>query len=283
MAALRKVQDLELLALACRRASKRKEEGRAQFSLGVMWDNLGQYQKAIESYSQFLRVCTECEDAQGCGLAYHCIGVDYQLLAGGAVGGGSGLPDSLDRCKSSENRETKAEMLRKAISFHNTHREGADSVGKFVAHLNNGLAYALLGEKEHSTVSHQYALRYALELHSLEGQSLAIGSLGFSEGMYCHDPGKMSVLIERYLELCGALKQPRNQASALQKLGTLASQRGDSEQGACYFRQAMQHAREQGDLETALDCGVQFGVAHGLARMDDHLGEIHEKLFRQRA
>merc|ERR1712100_226773 len=113
-------------------------------------------------------------------------------------------------------------MGRKALYFHNEHRESSDSVGKFVAHLNMGITYAELGEREASTVNHQYALRYALQLHSLEGQSLAIGNLGFSAGMYENDPEKMRVLIERYVELCDALKQPKNQASALKKLGVIA-------------------------------------------------------------
>jgi len=277
MVALKRIQDLELLAQACRRSSKGKEEGRAHFSLGVMRDNLGHYQKAIESYNQFLRVCAACGDSQGCGLAYHCIGVDWQLLAERAAGDGSGLP------RGSGSWEARAEMLRRAISFHNRHREDADSVGKFVAHLNIGLANALLGEREASTVSYQYALRYALELHSLEGQSLAVGSLGFSEGMYGHDPDKTSALIERYMELCSALKQPRYQEAALQQLGELASQRGEDEQSAGYFRQVMRHARERGDLEAELGCGARLGVASGRARMDDHLGEIYDRLLGMRA
>merc|ERR1740129_881574 len=108
-ATLRRVQDLELLTFACRRASKVREEDRAHFSLGVLRDNLGQYQKAIESYNQFLRVCKECNDSQGCALAYHCIAVNHQLL-GGAL--------SAENAKSSD----RPDELRKAIYFHNKHR-----------------------------------------------------------------------------------------------------------------------------------------------------------------
>lgn len=260
-ATLRRVQDLELLTFACRRASKVREEGRAHFSLGVLRDNLGQYQKAIESYNQFLRVCKECNDSQGCALAYHCIAVNHQLL-GGAL--------SAENAKSSD----RPDELRKAIYFHNKHRESSDSVGKFVAHLNMGLAYAQLGEREASTVNHQYALRYALQLHSLEGQSLAIGSLGFSAGMYDNDPEKMRVLIERYVDLCDALHQPRNQATALKKLGIIASQQGDSEQSISYFHQAMDCARAQGDREAEKDCSVRLGIAAGQARMAEHITSI---------
>lgn len=265
--AIRRIQDLELLTFACRRASKVREEGRAHFSLGVLQDNLGQFQKAIESYNHFLRVCKECNDSQGCALAFHCIAVDYQLLGGGALGEVTGADE-----------ETKTgirpELLKKAIAFHNKHREISDAVGKFVAHLNMGLAYAQLGEREASTVNHQYALRYALQLRSLEGQSLAIGSLGFSAGIYDNDPDKMRVLIERYVELCGALKHGRNQASALKKLGILASQQGDVEQSINYFQQAIKFAREQGDMEAEKDCSVRLGIAAGQARMAEHLSNI---------
>merc|ERR1719327_1176067 len=245
---IRKIQDLDLLTFACRRASKVREEGRAHFSLGIFRDNLAQYEKAIECYNQFLRVCKECNDGQGCALAYHCIAVDYQILGGGLIADTSSAAAGREAVGITE-AKVKPDILRKAIFFHNKHRENSDAVGKFVAHLNMGLAYADLGEREASTVNHQYALRYALQLRSLEGQSLAIGSLGFGPGMYENDPDKMRVLIERYVELCDALKQTRNQAAALRKLGILASQRGEYEQSVDYFTQAMEAARTQGDAE----------------------------------
>lgn len=277
MTAVRKIQDLDLLTFACRRAGKLREEGRAHFSLGVLHDNLAQYQKAIKAYANFLRVCKECNDTQGCALAYHCLAVDHQL-AGTSVGTSdrSGPAAAETGAKSSE------DMLRKALFFHNKHRENSDPVGKFVAHLNMGLAYAALGEREASTVNHQYALRYALQLRSLEGQSLAIGSLGFGPGMYENDPDKMRVLIERYVELCDALKQTRNQAAALRKLGILASQRGEYEQSVDYFTQAMEAARTQGDAEVEKDCSVRLGIAAGQSKMSEHIGAILQQSVVQR-
>jgi len=288
---IRRLQDLELLTFACRRATKLREEGRAHFSMGVLRDNLGQHQKAIESYNQFLRVCKECNDGQGTALSYHCIGVGHQLLGSGIA---TGSPEVTAAVTTDANEAAKQpseeappvdkqpakpgsirpELLRKAIFYHNRHRESSDAVGKFVAHLNMGLAYALLGEKEASTVNHQYALRYALQLHSLEGQSLAIGSLSFSAGIYDNDPDKMKLLIERYVELCSTLKQPRNQATALKKLGMLASQQGNNEQSIEYFQQAIECARAQGDLQAEKDCSVRLGIAAGQAKMAEHLSNI---------
>ena len=157
-----------MLTFACRRASKLREEGRAHFSLGVLRDNLGQYLKAIEAYTQFLRVCKECNDSQGAALGYHCIAVDYQLKGSGLCpekneetssktsnkGGASSGAVELLGTQPGE-KTIKPELVRKAIYYHNRHRENADSIGKFVAHLNMGLAYAQLGEREASTVNHQ--------------------------------------------------------------------------------------------------------------------------------
>jgi len=269
---IRRIQDLELLTFACRRANKLREEGRAYFSLAVLRDNLGQYQKAIDSYNEFLRVCKECKDSQGCALAYHCIGVDYQLLGGGGAAPSDASGEG--EAKVETRAPIKPDLLRKAIFYHNKHRENSDSVGKFVAHLNIGLAYSRLGERESATVNHQYALRYALQLHSLEGQSLAIGSLSFSSGMYENDPDKMRVLIERYIELCGALKQTRNQAAALMKLGILAGENGNNDDSINYFQQAIECARAQGDREAEKDCTVRLGIATGQAKMAEHLSNI---------
>merc|ERR1712100_1016421 len=95
-------------------------------------------------------------------------------------------------------------MGRKALYFHNKHRESSDSVGKFVAHLNIGITYAELKEREASTVNHQYALRYALQLHSLEGQTMALGNLGLGGGL---ETDRTRVLVEQYVELCDSMQQ----------------------------------------------------------------------------
>lgn len=270
---MRHIQDLDLLTFACHRAGKFREEGRAFFTLGLLRDNIGQYRKGIEAYNKFLRVCEDCNDSQGCALANHCIAVDYQLLGGGGAVASSEANSGLEEAPSA----TVPALLKKSISFHSKHREGADSVGKFLAHLNLGLAYASLGERESATVNHQYALRYALRLRSLEGQSLAIGSLSFSPGAYEHDTLKMRAIVERYVELCDALKHPRNQAAALRKLGVIACQQGDTESSMDYFKQAIECARALGDHEFEENCSVRLGVVVGQAKMAEHITDILQK------
>ena len=50
--------------------------------------------------------------------------------------------------------------------------------GKFIAHCNLGLAYQALGQLQEATSNHQHALRYAIRMSSLAGESLACGHLG---------------------------------------------------------------------------------------------------------
>ena len=57
---MKKIKDLEMLLVACRRSKKLREEGRAAFSLAVLHDNLHDgaesHLKAIKYYTQFLKV-----------------------------------------------------------------------------------------------------------------------------------------------------------------------------------------------------------------------------------
>ncbi len=128
-----------MLAFACKRAGKTRDEGRAYYSEGVLCDNLGRYKKALNCYKQFLAICKMIGDTHGEALAYNCIGVSYQRLA-----------------------ETNPKLYEKSIEAHLNHKEIADTAGKFLAHINLGIIYNKLGDDEKSNINHQFALRYAI-------------------------------------------------------------------------------------------------------------------------
>lgn len=54
IAAQKRLKDYNILAFACKRAGKSRDEGRAYYSTGVLFDNLGKYKQAIEQYKRFL-------------------------------------------------------------------------------------------------------------------------------------------------------------------------------------------------------------------------------------
>lgn len=170
-------------------------------------------------------------------------------------------------------------LMQKAIYFHEQQRECADTVGKFVAHLNMGIAYSSLREMDASTVNHQYALRYALQLHSLEGQTMAIGNLGLNGVTVGHleDLGRTRSLVERYCELCESLEQKNAMTGAMHRLGTLATRGGDFGSAEEYFKSAIDLAKAQGNRRAEKSSRVHCGIAVGSAKLDEHFREILAK------
>ena len=65
IAAQRRLKDYQILAFACKRAGKSRDEGRAYYSEGVLFDNLGKYKTAIQKYKKFLTVCKQIGDVHG--------------------------------------------------------------------------------------------------------------------------------------------------------------------------------------------------------------------------
>jgi len=139
-----------------------------------------------------------------------------------------------------------------------------------------GSCYALLSEKESSTVNHQYALRYALELDSRECQMVALGNLGFSPGMYDNDLDKQRSLVEKYMQLSTEVIQ-RTLAGPLEKLGNLAARSGDFETGRQYFQEALDVARESGDKDKERCARVKIGIASGETKFDAHMSGVIRK------
>lgn len=65
LAAQRRLKDYKILGFACKRAGKSRDEGRAYYSEGVLFDNLGKFKLAIQKYKQFLTVCKQIGDVHG--------------------------------------------------------------------------------------------------------------------------------------------------------------------------------------------------------------------------
>ena len=93
-----------------------------------------------------MQVCRAIGDVHGEALAYNCIGVDYMKLG-----------------------ELDPHLYENAINYHMKHKEIADVAGKFLAHINLGIIYNATGEYEKSSINHQFALRYAIQMSSVAG------------------------------------------------------------------------------------------------------------------
>ena len=65
--------------------------------------------------------------------------------------------------------ETQPTFYKESIDFHVKHKEVADVAGKFLAHINLGIIYNCIGDFEKSSINHQFALRYAIQMSSVAG------------------------------------------------------------------------------------------------------------------
>ena len=260
---LKRLKDYKMLAFACKRAGKARDEGRAYYSIGVLFDNVGNYRKAISQYQKFLSVCKSIGDTHGEALAYNCIGVDYQKLA--------------------ENSGNNTELWEEAANYHLKHKEISDVAGKFLAHINLGIIYQKLGDVEKSSINHQFALRYAIQMSSVTGQSVAIGNLGqIGSGEVIGDNEKLKMFVERYLNLSQEMKNRKGEGDSYAQLGNIATSQGDFEGGTRHFYRAMKIAEEINDRQLHETSKCNFGIANANLRMEEHkeklLGQVNARL-----
>lgn len=166
------LKDFGLLAFSSKRAGKKDVEALAFASLGVIHDNQEEYLVAIDHYKPYLQISQELGDTVGAAAACNCIGVNYMELANPHT---ESLLSSVDGDLSEETRK----LVQCAMEYHNKHLEiGPDPGGKFVANVNVGLCLAQLGDVNTAARHFQDALRIAIKMQTLYGQSIAVGNLG---------------------------------------------------------------------------------------------------------
>lgn len=165
------IRDYSMLAFSSRRAGKKEIAASAYASLAVIYDNQKNYAQAIDCYKQYLEIATEMNDVVGQGVALNNLAVNHMLLARPPSDS-----DSLSIVYSLS--EVERTHLEQALKYNNQHAELADAGGKFVAQTNMGLCCGMLGDVEQASKHHQDALRIAIRMQTLYGQSIAVGNLG---------------------------------------------------------------------------------------------------------
>ena len=251
----KELADCRMLAHACRRAGKIRLEGLAYYKMGVLLDNIREYRSGIKQYKKFLSICVRTNDVVGEALAYNSIAVGYQLLGG-------------------------EKALKKSIEYHTKHRDMADIPGKFTAYCNLGIAYAALGQMDKAVYNHQNALRHAIHMSSLEGESLACANLGMT-GAQQGDVTTAKACVERHLQLARSMRDTKGQLGAHQHLGELAARLQDFDKAADEFSSALNLA-ESDPLEggAAKSAMCALGVARGDAQLDDFMQQLAGSIER---
>lgn len=204
------IRDFTTLALSSKRANKKEVEATAYASLGVIHDDQGNYHGAINNYELYLQLCEDISDEIGIACACNCIGVDYMILAN-------------PKCSifSMQLNDESVAYLNKALEYHMRHAKiGPDSGAEFVANTNMGLCLAMLGNLNEAAKHHQDALRVAIKMQTLYGQSIAVGNLGML-ALVKNDFATAKTCFDQHLQLVQALADYEAEISAWKLLAHL--------------------------------------------------------------
>jgi len=242
-----KLQDFSVLALACHRAGKHREEAVAQYCCGVLNDNAGQRSRARESYQRMLVAARQCADdaasRAALTVAHNRLGVNLHALG----------------------------EYEQAMVHHEAHREMADVPGKFVAHLNIGLSQAALARLEEAAENFREALRLAIRSGSMHGEAVACGNLALISKQ-SGDIATARACLDRYLQLTEALADTAGAVEAHQRLGDLAALDGDLREAGAQFESALSITSTQPAAQAAQNATkIEIGLAQGSMEFSDWL------------
>ncbi|MDX2229917.1 MAG: CHAT domain-containing protein [Leptolyngbyaceae cyanobacterium bins.349] len=222
-----------------REIKDRRGEGASLGNLGNAYLSLGNYGKAIEFYEQHLIIAREIKDRQGEGNALGNLGIAYDAL--GNYG--------------------------KAIEFYEQRlaiaREIKDRQGEGATLGNLGNAYYSLGNYGRAIEFHEQRLAIAREIKDRRGESAVLGSLGVaydSQGNY----GKAIEFHEQSLAIAQEIRDRRGEGNALGNLGNAYRALGNYGRAIEFHEQSLAILREIKDRKGESAVLGSLGVAYGV-------------------
>ena len=231
-------------ALAAARQTKdRAAEGRHLGTLGLAYDSLGEYRRAIDYHEQHLGISREIGDRMGEGHALGNLGLAYHFLG----------------------------EYRRAIECHEEDldiaRDIRDRSGEGSALGNLGLAYHCLGDYRRATVYHEQYLAIAREIGDRRGEGNALGNLGAT----CQELGEArgaAMYGEEALAILREIGDRRGESEALCGLGIALSSLGDYQRAIDYHEKSLAAAREIGDRRG--ECNALGNLGNGNCSLGEY-------------
>jgi tetratricopeptide (TPR) repeat protein len=217
-----RIPQSEALVVAAQRLGRKDAEGMALGNLGNAYRHLGQVERAIDYYEQYLAIARELGDRRGERNSLGNLGGTYHLL--GQIG--------------------------RAIDYYEQTlaitRELGDRRGEGTSLCNLGLAYADLGQVARAIDHYEQDLAIARELGNRRGEGTALSGMGLAYT----DLGQVERAIdchEQHLAIARELGDRRGAGTALGNLGIVYRYLGQVEQAIDYYKQHLAIAQELGD------------------------------------
>ena len=262
------IKNFTLLALSSKRGGKKEVEAQTQASLALICDNEENYLQAIDYYKVYLQICEELGDFNGCAAACNNMGVDYMLMAL-PMGSLFGFQPVLDLSALSR------EYIKIAIECHNKQLEVIPDEGSaFVVNINLALCHCLLNKLSNAAKCNQDALRIAIKIKSLYGQSIAVGNLG-KLALYRNDFETAKTCFEQHLQLVQALSDHEAELKAWQVLGHIKYTLGDSVSSVEALDQAKRIAIKYKYFNDLRKIQCLIGISQGSLHFEDYSDSIN--------
>jgi tetratricopeptide (TPR) repeat protein len=191
-------------------------------SLGILYGQIGSYNKSLEYSEKALKVAKEIGDRQNEGSLLGNLGIAYSNL--GQV-------------------ERAIEYYEQALAIA---KEIGDRRSEGTLLGNLGIAYSNLGQVERAIEYYEQALAIAKEIGDRRGEGDALGNLGIAYS----DLGQVERAIKYYEQALTVSKEignRRGEGDALGNLGIAYSDLGQVERAIKYYEQALAIAKEIGD------------------------------------
>ena len=260
-----------------KQAGNKYRECKAYNSLGVAYQSLGDYKKAIEFHQQSLSIAKEIGDRGLKDKAYTNLGCAYYSLSDykKAI---EFHQQSLSIAKEIGNKSSEAKAYtnlgcacyslgdnKKAIEFHQESLSIAKEIGnkgsEAAAYTNLGNAYDHLGDYKKAIEFHQQSLSIAKEIgdKSLEGKActnlgIAYRSLGdYKKAIEFHD---------QTLSIAKEIGDKRSEGGAYTSLGLAYCRLGDYKKAIEFHQQSLSMAKEIGNKGSEGGAYSDLGLAY---------------------
>ncbi|WP_374101347.1 tetratricopeptide repeat protein [Pseudanabaena sp. lw0831] len=202
-------------------------------SLGLCYDSLGQYEKAIAHHQQYHDISEEIGDRQGVAISLGNLGNCYYSLG----------------------------QYEKAIAYYQQCHDISEEIGdrqRVASSLGNlGICCRSLGQYEKAIAYHQQCQDISEEIGFRQGMAISLGNLGIcykNLGQY----EKAITLYQQYQDISEEIGDRQGVAISLGNLGDCYNSLGQYEKAIVYQQQSLEISKEIGD---------QLGVAYSLHNM----------------
>jgi CHAT domain-containing protein/Tfp pilus assembly protein PilF len=205
-----------------RELGNRADEASTLFNMGSAYGDLGEKQKALEHYDQALKLEREAGDREGEAATLSNMGLVYDDLG----------------------------ELEKALEFYNQalpmEREADDQADLAGTLSNIGATYSQLGDERKAIEFYEQALPVEREAGDRDAEATTLNNIGLA---YAHlgEPEKALVIYKQALPISREVGDRAGEAITLINIGSIYDDAGDKQKALYYYNQALPIQRAVGN------------------------------------